>query len=373
MSSNGKGPRLNPHLLRLPLYVAGKSVEEVQEELGLDEVLKLASNENPLGASPRALDAAREALLDSHRYPGIADRNLRRYLAPRCHPDFDERYVLTGNGATDLIRLVAQGFVFDAGELITSRVTFPLYFICATMFGGRTTLVPPGPGLQFDLAAMAAAIGPDTRLVVLCSPNNPTGLICRRRELDDFLRQVPDHVVVVLDESYRAFVDDPDYPDPVEHIAAGRNVIALRSFSKAAGLANLRVGYALARPELIEYLNHAHLPFNTGALALTAALASLDDHDFFERTRQLVQTEREFMYAALDQLDLCYLRSQANFVLITQLPLEGRALADRLAHRGLIVRPMESWGVPHALRVTLGTREQNERLVAGLQAELRSA
>jgi histidinol-phosphate aminotransferase len=362
--------RFNPNLLKVPLYIAGKSVEEVQEELGLSEVIKLASNENALGASPLALRAAERALSEAHRYPGIADRALRRRLGPHSHPDFDEHWVILGNGATDLIRLICQAFIFDGGETVTCSATFPMYHIDTTMFGGRPVLVPPTAGLAFDLPAILAAIGPETRLIFLCTPNNPTGLILRRAEVAEFMQAVPEHVVVVFDESYRSFVDDPEQPDPTTYAADGRNVIVLRSFSKSAGLANLRVGYALARPEIVEYLSHAQPPFNTGAPALAAAAASLDDAEFLDRSRRLVAEEREYLYAAFDALDLPYLRSHANFVLLLDLPRPGAELAECLTHRGIIVRGMAAWGLPHGLRVTVGTHDQNEQFVAALAAEL---
>ena len=364
------GLRLNPSLLKVPLYIAGKSVAEVQEELGLDDVLKLASNENALGPSPLALAAAQQALAEAHRYPGLADRDLRRRLGPLTQPGFTEQHVIVGNGATDLIRLITQAFIFDGGEMVTCSITFPLYHICATMFGGTPVRVPPAANLGFDLPAMAAAIGPDTRLLFICTPNNPTGLICRQPEVDDLLRQVPEQVVVVFDESYRDFADDPALPDPTRYVAEGRNVIVIRSFSKSAGLANLRVGYAIARPDLVEYLHRAQPPFNTGTPALVAAAASLDDQAYFERSRRLVRDELLRLYAALDALDLCYVRSQANFVLITNLPVDGHTLAERLTHRGVIVRAMGGWGLPAAIRVTVGTPEHNQRFAAALGAEL---
>lgn len=364
------GLRLNPHLLKVPLYIAGKSVEEVQEEYQLEDVIKLASNESPLGPSPLALAAARDALAEAHRYPGVAERNLRRALGPRVHPDFDERYILIGNGATDLIRLLAQAFVFDGGAMVTCQVTFPLYHICTLMYGGQSVLVPPTPDLRFDLSALADAITPDTRLVIICSPNNPTGLISRRIEVEAFMTRVPDSVVVVFDESYRDFVDDPEYPDPVSYVAEGRSVVVLRSFSKSAGLANLRVGYAIAPPDLVQYLSRAVLPFHTGAVALAAAHASLDDQAYLEHNRRLVRRERDYLCAELDALDLSYAPSQANFVLITNLPLPAKDLAERLMQRGVIVRAMTGWGLPNAVRVSLGTHELNQRFVRHLRAVL---
>ena len=364
--------RTNPNLLKVPLYIAGKSVEEVQEEYGLDDVIKLASNESALGPSPVAIEAAQRALWDSHRYPGIADRSLRRRLGPLSHPNFDERYIITGNGATDIIRIIAQAFIFDGGEMITSSVTFPMYHSSATMFGGKPIAVPPTSDLRFDLEAIATAITPDTRLIFICTPNNPTGLICRRGEVEAFMRRVPDEVVVVFDESYRDFVDDAEYPDPVDYVAEGRNVIVVRSFSKSAGLANLRVGYAIAQPELIEYLHHAQIPFNTGAPALEAARASLDDHEYRDLIRQLVCDERAYLYKALDALDMAYARSHANFIMITDLPIDTQVLCEKLIRRGVIVRPMAAWGLPDAIRVTIGLREHNERFIAALQSVLRN-
>lgn len=363
--------RLNPNLLKVPLYIAGKSVEEVQEEYGLDgDVVKLASNENALGPSPLAVEAARQALSDAHRYPGIADRKLRQLLGPLSHPDFDERFIITGNGATDIIRMLAQAFIFDGGEMITCRVTFPMYHIGTTMFGGKSILAPPTADLRFDLGAITDAITPDTRLIFICTPNNPTGMICRHGEVEAFMRRMPDWVVVVFDESYRDFVEDADYPDPCTYVAEGRNVIVIRSFSKCAGLANLRVGYAIAQPDIIEYLHHTQIPFNTGALPLVAAQASLDDHEYLERNRAHVRTERQYLYEALDALDVAYARSHANFVMITDLPMDGKALSEKLIRHGIIVRPMAAWGLPNAIRVTIGLREHNERFVTALRTVL---
>ncbi|MBI5828175.1 MAG: histidinol-phosphate transaminase [Chloroflexi bacterium] len=364
---------LNPNLLKVPLYIAGKSVEEVQEEYGLEDVVKLASNENALGPSPMAVEAAERMLAEAHRYPGVADRDLRRRLGPMSYEGFDERYVIIGNGGTDIIRMVAQGFIFDGGELVTSSVTFPLYHICAMMYGGQSVLVPPLTDVRFDLSAIAGAIGPNTRLVVICTPNNPTGHICHRAEVEAFMDRVRDDVVVMFDESYRSYVDDADYPDPVDYVAAGRNVVVVRSFSKSAGLANLRVGYAIARPDIIEYLSRTQLPFNTGAVALAAAGASLDDHDYRERTRRLVSEERKYLYQALDALDVSYAKGQANFILITHLPVEAAKIAENLIRRGVIVRPMAGWGLPYAVRMTLGTHAENERFVAALKAVLQEA
>lgn len=367
--------RQNPNLLKVPLYIAGKSVEEVQQEYGLADVIKMASNENALGPSPMAVEAAAKALSQAHLYPGIAERELRRAVAPRIHPSFDERNALIGNGATDVIRMITQSFIFDGGEMVTCSAAFPMYHLFTTMFGGKPILVPPTSDLRFDLRAIAAAITADTRLVYLCAPNNPTGLVFGKAEVAEFMKRAPENVVVVFDEAYFDFVDEgADYGTGAEYVVAGRNAIVVRSFSKSAGLANMRVGYAVARPDIIEYLHHAQLPFNNGAVALTAARASLDDHEYLRRSRQMAHEEREWLCAALDALDVSYVRSQANFILLTNLPLPAAALAEALIRRGgVVVRPMAAWGMPNAVRATLGTRAENERFAAALNAVLEEA
>ena len=364
--------KTNPNLLKVPLYIAGKSVEEVQREYGLDDVIKIASNENALGPSPMAMEAARKMLGEAHRYPGISERDLRQAIAPRIHPSFDERNVIVGNGATDVIRMIAQSFIFDGGEMVTCSASFPMYHLFTTMFGGKPILTPPTPSMGFDLKAMAAAITPDTRLIFLCAPNNPTGLIFTKSEVADFMKRVPENVVVVFDEAYFDFVDDgADYGTGTEHILAGRNAIVVRSFSKTAGLANMRVGFAVARPDIIEYVLHAQLPFNNGAVALAAARASLDDHEYLKRSKQFAREEREWLYAAFDSLDLTYVKSQANFVLLINLPMPAAALNEKLLRRGVIIRPMAAWGMPNAVRATLGLRQENERLIGALREVLK--
>lgn len=364
--------QLNPHLLKVPLYIAGKSIEEVQEELGLDEVVKLGSNENPLGPSPLAVQAAQQALDEAHRYPGYWEKALRRKLAATIDPALTEANFLIGNGGCDVLRMVTHAFMCEGGETITASATFPMFSILTTMFGGRTVGIPITPDYRIDLAAILHAITPATRLIFVCTPNNPTGAIITQREADVFIEQVPEHVIVVFDESYADFVIDPEHVNSVRYVKAGRNVIAARSFSKKAGLANLRVGYAIARPDVIEYLHHAQMPFNTGSISLAAAAASLDDHDYQRRSFRLVQEGREYLYTAFDELDLTYLRSHANFVLMLDLPIDAKALADACLRKGVIVRWAGSMGLPDAVRVTVGTREQNEVFIGALREVLQA-
>ena len=363
----------HPNLLKVPLYIAGKSIEQVQEELGLEEVVKLGSNENPLGPSPKAMEASRQLLAEAHRYPNHSEKVLRRKLGPLIHPDFTQANILIGNGGCDVLRMVTQAFMGEGGVAITASATFPMFAILTGMFGGETLEFPLTPDYCLDLPAMLRPVSAETRLIFLCTPNNPTGTILRQCETDEFIRQVPEHVVVVFDESYGDFVTDPEHVDSVRYIREGCNVISVRSFSKKSGLANLRVGYAIGRPDLIEYLHHAQLPFNTGSIALAAAAASLDDFEYQRRSTELIQQEREYLYAAYDGLDLRYVRSEANFILLVDLPMEAQALVNAVLRKGVIIRWAGTMGLPDAIRVTVGTREQNDAFVAALRSVLEEA
>jgi histidinol-phosphate aminotransferase len=333
----------------------------------------MASNENPLGPSPKAVEAMINALGKVNYYPGIAELDLRSKLGPRINPAFDERNVLIGNGVTDILRMLCMAYLYGGGESVCSFVAFPMYFIFTRMFGGKAARVPARPDFAHDLPAMAKAINENTRLVFLASPNNPTGQVLSRAELEAFMAQVPDHVVVVMDEAYWDFAHASGHPDTTQYILDGRNVIVLRSFSKSMGLAGMRVGALFARPDIVEYLSHAVLPFHTGNLALAAANASLDDHDFLKRSVSLVETEREYFYREFDRLDLPYLRSYANFVLITKLQADPNWVCEQLIQRGIILRPMGLFGLPEAIRVTICKHEDNQRFIATLEEVLAMA
>ncbi|HEX6387319.1 MAG TPA: histidinol-phosphate transaminase [Anaerolineae bacterium] len=366
-------PRFNPHLLEVPLYIAGKSIDEVKEELGLAAVVKLASNESPIGPSPLAIQAAQRLLAEAHHYPGVADCNLRRKLAARLGYGLAEDNILLANGGTDALRMITQAFVFDGGNTVMSQVTFPMYRILTVAFGGTPKIVAPSPDYGHDLATMAGQLDEDTRIVFLCSPNNPTGDILTQAQVDHFLAAVPEHVVVVFDESYYDYVADPRYAQSLSSVEAGRNVLVLRSFSKSAGLANLRVGYVIGPAVLVEYIRHTRLPFHVGDIALAAASASLDDTEYHRQGRQAVLEGRAYLLAALRQLKLCCLPSQANFVTILDPPLEVTTLVQALLRKGIIVRPLDAFGLPNGIRVSVGTQADNEKFIQALANALPEA
>ncbi len=370
-----KNIKLNPHLLTVPLYVGGKPIELVQEEYGLTDVVKLGSNENPLGPSPLAIAAFQDALQNAHRYPGVADKRLRQKLAAfynaRDGATFDENNFLTGNGLGDVLRMIAHAFLFEGGEAIYCDPTFPLYPIFTKMFGAVAVAVPHA-NFRYNLRAIADAISERTRVVFICNPNNPTGTIVTRDQVAAFMRRVPESVVVVFDESYCHFVPDSDFSNSIDYVRNGRdNVLVLRGFSKIYGMANLRIGYAIGTRAMIEYLAHAQIVFNTGDPTLYAAAAALDDAAHVQATRQLIAREREFVQRGFAELDLNYVPSQTNFVLLTDLPRDVQAINAGMLRRGVIVRPMGGFGMPDAIRVTLGTREQNEKMLHALREILK--
>jgi len=362
--------RLNPSLLKVPHYIAGRSIEELQEEYGLTEVVKLASNENPFGLSPLALNAFRDALKDAHRYPGIADRLLRRRLAShynsRYGTSFTEHAFLVGNGAQDVLRMITHALIFEGGEAVICTPTFPMYRIFVEEFGGKCVAVPH-KDYRYDLRGVANAITPDTRLVFICNPNNPTGTLVSRGEVEAFAKQVPPSVLLVFDETYYDFVDNPNSSKVVDLASQELdNVVLVRSFSKIYGMANLRVGYALGAKETIHYLSHARMVFNTGDPVLYAAIAALEDHEHVERVRKLIAEEKRFLYEGFARLGLSYVPTTANFILLVTLRSDARAIYEGLLRRGVAVRPVDSFGIENAIRVTIGKREENERLLEAL-------
>ncbi len=366
--------KLNPSILTVPANIGGKATEEVQAEYELTEVIESGSNENPLGPSPLAVAALQDALKNANRYPGIADRLLRKKLAMHynaCYAaTFTEQNFLTGNGLTDVIRMIIQAFIFDGGETIISAPTFPMYRVLTGMYNGKCTQVPH-KDYRHDLDATARAITSDTRLVFICNPNNPTGTLVTRDEVAAFMSRVPPSVVVVFDEAYGDFVGDPAFSNSIDYVKAERdNAVVLRSFSKSYGMAGLRIGYAVGTRAMIEYLMHAQLVFNTGDPILYAAMAALDDRAYLERSRNLVASERQFLYDGFSQLELQYVPTQTNFVLLINLPREVQVINEGMLRHGVIVRPMAGFGMPGAIRVTIGTRTENGKMLRALQEVL---
>lgn len=345
-------------------YVPGKPIEEVQREYGLTDVIKLASNENPLGPSPKVLVALQAALLELNYYPDAQAYTLSRAIAAR-HGVAPEM-VRIGNGADGLIRELCVSYLEDDDEVLTSISSFPVYDISAAVMRARIVKTPL-KNLGFDLQAMAAAITGRTRLIFICNPNNPTGTIVTADEVAWFMAQVPEHVIVVFDEAYYEFVDSADYPDTLAYVKSGAhpNVVVLRTFSKAYGIAGIRLGYGIARPELLAPLRAASESFPVNRLAQVAGLAALEDDEFVARTVAVNAAGRAYLCREFDRLGLAYAPSHTNFILVHVGP-EAKSIYQELLKRGVIVRPCTGYDLPEYLRVSIGTEAQNARFIAAL-------
>lgn len=350
-------------------YVPGKPIEEVQREYGLTDVIKLASNENPLGPSPKVLAALQAALPELNYYPDAQAYTLSRAIAARhgVSPDM----VRVGNGADGLIRELCVSYLEDGDEVITSMSSFPVYDISTAVMRARMVKTPLTSDLRFDLEAIADAITERTRLIFICNPNNPTGTIVTADEVAAFMRRVPDHVIVVFDEAYYEFVDSPDYPDGLSYVKNGHhNVVVLRTFSKAYGIAGIRLGYGIAQPELLAPLRTASESFPVNRLAQVAGLAALEDDEFMARTVAVNAAGRAYLCREFDRLGLAYAPSHTNFVLVHVGP-QAKAVFQELLKRGVIVRPCTGYDLPEHLRVSIGTEAQNARFIAALEDCLR--
>jgi histidinol-phosphate aminotransferase len=349
-------------------YVPGKPIGEVERELGIHDVIKLASNENPLGVSPRALEAMRDALEMANIYPDGASYDLRMAIARQFGFSLDD--VAVGNGADDLILELSMAYLDDGDEVIASRSSFPIYDIYTSAMRAKMVKVALGPGYRLDLKAMARAINDHTRMIYICNPNNPTGTIVTARELAEFLKSVPDRALVVLDEAYAEMVDSPEFPDSLGYVRQGtRNVVVLRTFSKVYGLAGIRLGYGFAHRETLAPLFKVKPAFTVNSVAQAAGIAALGDVDFVRFTVSENRKGREFLYGELRRLGLEFAESHTNFVLVRIGP-EAGVVQQRLLREGVIVRPCGAYDLPECLRVSIGTMPQNERFVAALERVL---
>jgi histidinol-phosphate aminotransferase len=356
----------NEHILGIAPYEPGKPIEELERELGVADAIKLASNENPLPPSERVRKAVAAALVQLNRYPDGSGFYLRQAVAKR-HGVTAEQIVL-GNGSNELIELLARTFLQPGEEAIVPHPSFVVYPMIVQAAGGIRVMVMLRDH-RLDLEAMARAITPMTKLVFIANPNNPTATIVTAEEVEHFMARVPERTIVVFDEAYMEFALGPDFPEALAYVKQGRKVVVLRTFSKAASLAGLRVGYGVADADAVALMNRIRQPFNVNSLAQVAALAALDDDSHVLECVRMIEAGRHFLYEEFKALGIRYVPSRANFVLVDV----GRSATDiyqRLLKEGVIVRPMTSFGMETALRITVGTPEENRRLVEALHTVL---
>jgi histidinol-phosphate aminotransferase len=350
------------HILKLTVYEPGKPVEELARDLGLreEEIIKLASNENPLGPSPKALEAMRSTLERSHFYPDGGGYELRGAIAERL--GVTRENIILGNGSNEIIEFIGHAFLRAGDEVVVARHSFAVYKLMAQLFGADTVEVPD-PAYTADLDAMLGAISPKTRAVFIANPNNPTGTMVGQEAIDRFMAKVPDHVLVIFDEAYHEFLDDA--PDVLPYIRDGRNVVVMRTFSKIMGLANLRIGYGITTPELAAVLQRTRQPFNANGIAQAGALAGLLDEEHKRKTRELTDEGRAYFEREFAAMGLEFVPSFANFVLVKV--GDGNAVFQAMLRKGIILRAMGSYGLPEWIRISVGTMDQNRRCIADLK------
>jgi histidinol-phosphate aminotransferase len=350
------------NILGLSPYIAGKPIEETKREYRLKEVVKLASNENPFGASPKAVAAIKKAASGVNRYPDSNSFYLKRKLALtyNLRPD---NFVL-GNGSDELIDIVIKTFVAEDENIVTSEQTFLEYEIIARV-NNRQVRTAPLNDFKFDLQALKKKIDHKTKIVFIANPNNPTGTYVNKAELESFLKGLSCNLIVVLDEAYDTFIDVKDYPRGVDYIEK-ENLIVLRTFSKAYGLSGLRIGCAVAASDLTGFMEKARQPFNVNSLAQAGAIAALDDKTFLKRTRDLTLSGKKYLYSAFKKMGLFFVPSVANFILV-DVRRDCQDVFKDLLKQGVIVRDMKQYGLVDFIRVTIGTPAENVKLVKALK------
>ena len=358
--------RVKRYIAELKPYEPGKPIETLERELGIRDSIKLASNENPLGPSPKAVAALQRAAAGVHRYPDGASFRLRQALSKRLRVAPEQ--LVFGCGCDELLELVSKAFLGPGDEAVFAWPSFAMYPIVVQGMGADAVRVPLDAALVHDLPAMAKAVGPRARVVFVCNPNNPTGTSVSAAGFDAFVAALPPDVVLVVDEAYREFAVRPDFPDALAWVARRPGTVVLRTFSKLYGLAGVRIGYGVADPELAGYLERARHPFNVSLLAEEAALAALDDTEHVERTLAVTREGVAYLTRELGALGLEVTPTDANFLLVRA----GAGAYDVLLRQGVIVRPMGGFGLPDHVRITIGTAAENERAVRALRA-LRAA
>lgn len=353
------------NILNIAPYIAGKPIEEIKRQLGLKKIIKLASNENPLGPSGKAQEAIKKNLSKANRYPDSQGYYLKRKLS-RCL-NVKPANIVLGNGSDELIDIIIKTFVEPGENIITAETTFLEYKIISQV-NNRSIITAPLRYFKYDLEAIKKKIDKKTKLIFIANPNNPTGTYVTKYELADFMRELPDDLLLVLDEAYDTFIDVDDFPDSLSYIA-DKNVIILKTFSKAYGLAGLRIGYAIANSQAASFMENCRQPFNVNLLAQVAAAAALEDNKFLEKTKKTILSGKHYLYDALTKLGVAYVPSVANFILIDA-GKDGVGVFKEMLKYGVIIRDMEQYELKNFIRVTIGTKNENEKFIKVLKKVL---
>ena len=351
-----------PEIETISPYQGGKPIEEVQREFKLNDIIKLASNENPLGPSPKAVAAMQKAVDQVNLYPDGNAYYLKKDLAEHLGVDIDQ--IILGNGSNEVLHIIGETFVKPNDEIIYSESAFVVYKLVAAICGAKAVVTPMN-GYHQDISAIISAITNKTKIIFIANPNNPTGTMVNVEQTEKLLASVPEHVLVVFDEAYGEYIDREDYPRTLSYIQQGHNVLVSRTFSKIHGLAGLRIGYGIADNRLVGLMNRVRQPFNCNLLAQVSARAALADTDYVLRSKQTNDEEKHHLYKALAELNVDYVPSEGNFIMLN-LSCSGEVIAQKLLEKGIIVRPITSYGFPNSVRLTIGTNEQNRRFIETL-------
>lgn len=358
--------RARNEIFGLKPYVPGKPIEEVQRELGIGNIIKLASNENPLGPSPMGRQAVARLLEQLHFYPDANCFYLKQKLAASYNHDISG--ILVGNGSDELLKLLAETFLNPADQIVYGQPSFSEYEFTATIMGAKSIKVPL-LDFKHDLKAMLAAITPQTKIVYICNPNNPTGTMLTEAEIDAFMAQIPDDVLVVFDEAYNEYVQNPAYGSGLKFVRAGRPAVVLRTFSKIYGLAALRIGYALTTPDIAAAVEMVTEPFNVNMPAQVGAAAALDDKEHLQKSREVNQEGKRYLYKEFEKMRLFYVPTEANFIFVDT-GKDCQEVFAKLLREGIIIRSGDIFGYPTFIRVTVGNQEENMRFIGGLKKVL---
>lgn len=359
-------PTSSSYVESLIPYPPGKPMEELTREYGIKQVIKLASNENPIGPSPLAVAAIQAALSGLNRYPDGSGYYLKKALGQRL--GLEPGWILLGNGSNEVIELALKTFIKPGDEVVSPFPSFLMYRKAVQALGGQNKLIPL-KRYRIDLRAMSEGIGRRSRVVLVNNPNNPTGTIVTRAEWERFLERVPPRVLILLDEAYIDFTDDSACPRGVDYLTGRKNLLIVRTFSKAYGLAGLRVGFGLGHPYLIDLMDRVRQPFNVNSLAQAGALGALRDASFYQKSIRMIRKGKKALELAFRSLGLPFIPSQANFILV-KVPCDSRKLYEDLLRKGVIVRSMASFGLPRFIRVNVGLPKENRRLISELRRAL---
>ena len=356
------------NILHLTPYIPGKPITEVQRELALEEVTKLASNENSCGPSPKAIQAVQEALPEIHRYPDGSGFYLKKSLEQKLKINADQ--IILGNGTNEILEIAVRTFLSPGDETISGMPAFIIYYILTQAANGKNVQIPL-KNYTHDLEAMAAAITPQTKLIFIANPNNPTGTIVSNGEMITFLQRVPKTTVVVIDEAYCEYVEDDNFPDTLSYLKdnPSQPILILRTFSKIYGLAGLRIGYGIGPADLISLMNRVWQPFNVNALALAAAQAALEDEEHLSRSRRINASGYQYLCREFTRMKLSYIPSYANFILV-DVDRDAKIFSNQLLREGVIVRPMSGYGLTTSVRITIGLKEENQKLIQAMERVL---